>query len=621
MDRNTTIGFLLLGLLLIGYMVYNQRGQKEYQAAQKARRDSIARVSQQKADAVRAKTAALDTAVQQRYDSLQRSSQLGVFAAAGTGATQTLTVENALVQITFSSLGGRPEKVILKQYKAYDGSPLDLMNSHYDQLGLLFYTAANQPVRTNNLQFRLMENTLGADSTRTIAYRLEAGDAAHYLEYRYVLHPGQYMLDFNVKMVGLENVLRPTDKTLSLIWNGQANQQEPDAKVEKNNTQIYYRLQNGEHDYFSLIRTTDKELTEPVQWVSFKQHFFNTSLVADKSFDNLDIKGKLAGDSSAYIAQADFRMQIPYTPAAEFEFPMHIYYGPNDYYILKSYHRDLEEVIPLGYGLYTFAKYINKWLLLPVFLFLGKIFGSWGITIIFLTIVIRLLISPLTYKSYLSQAKMKVLKPELDALKEKYKDDQQKFGMEQMKLFRSTGVSPLGGCLPMVLQIPIFFSLYMLFQSTIEVRQQSFLWVKDLSIYDAVLHLPFRIPLYGDHVSLLTLLMTLTSLFMAFYNKNMTGMGGAGQDNPALKYMPYIMPVFFLGFFNSMAAALTLYYLISNLITIAIQWVIQTYIIDEDKIHRQIQENKKKGPQKSKWMQRLEQAQQQKQTLTQQRKK
>lgn len=625
MDRNTILGFLLMGALLLGYMFYNQKSQVEYEKVQKARRDSIALVEKARADSLNALAAKTDTVQQQHYDSLQRNSQLGVFAAA-TGNTVTTTVENDLMKITFSSLGGRPQQVELKNYKTYNKDPLLLMDENYDRMGLQLYTADNQSIQTADLQFKLVKNELQPDSTREVVYRLDAGDPARYLEYQYIIHPREYMVDFNIHMNGLQGVLRPADKSLTLFWRRQENQQESDVSVEQRNTQVYYRMGNQEQDYFSLVRTQEKDLSQPVEWISFKQQFFNTSIIANngKAFASADMQVKNAPDSASYMARGDFRLAIPYASEADFQFPMRMYFGPNDYYVLKTYGLGLESVIPLGYGIYTFAKYVNRWLFLPLFVFLGKLIGNWGIVIIFMTIVIRLLISPLTYKSYLSQAKMKVLKPELDELRAKYKDDQQKFGMEQMKLFRATGVSPLGGCLPMVLQIPIFFSLYSLFQSTIEVRQQSFLWVKDLSIYDSVLHLPFSIPLYGDHVSLLTLLMTLTSLFMAFYNKNMTGMGGmggaGGQDNAALKYMPYIMPIFFLGFFNKMAAALTLYYLVSNLITILIQWVIQTYIIDEKKIHQQLQENKKKTPQKSKWVQRMEQVQKQ-QAMAQQRKK
>ncbi|MGH2644141.1 MAG: membrane protein insertase YidC, partial [Chitinophagaceae bacterium] len=436
----------------------------------------------------------------------------------------------------------------------------------------------------------------------------------------YTIRPEKYMLDFDISAVGMQGIINPSDTSLSLLWHSQADRQEADLEYAKRFTQIYYGVNNDELDYWTLQSHPDKAVNQPVQWLSFKQQFFNQAFIGQKNFSSVSYESQVPKDTSApYIARTNVSFQIPYAPSDNFSFPMQIYYGPNDYYILKAYHVGLENVIPLGYGIYAFAKYINKWLFLPIFVFLGKLFNDkWGIVIIFMTVVIRLLIAPLTYKSYVSQAKMKVLKPELDELKKKFKGDQQKLGVEQMKLYRQVGVSPLGGCLPMALQLPIFAGLYCLFESCIQVRGQSFLWIHDLSTYDSIARLPFTIPFYGNHVSLLTLLMTITSLILALFNKNMTS-AAAGQDNPMIKYMPYLMPIFFLAFFNQMAAALTLYYFISNLITIIIQFVIMHYIIDEKKLHAQMQEAKKKTPQRSKLMQRIEQAQKQQQSMTQQR--
>jgi YidC/Oxa1 family membrane protein insertase len=623
-DKNSTIGFIILGALLLGYIFYNQRQEEAYLKVKKAREDSIALVHQREADSLGVSVPAgqTDSAAPAAAPPVAQDSVInhsGVFASAP-GSGQLTTVETDLLRISFSSQGGRPAKVELKKFKAYTGGPLMLQDASYNNLGLQFMTTDNRLVNTASLNFTLTKDDLLADSSREVQYRLYAGSQDKYLQYTYVLHPGKYMLDFKIQAVGLGGVIRPTDGKISMLWHSQADQQERDSTLEQRYTQIYYGVNNDELDYFTLERTPDKKVDQPIQWLSFKQQFFNQAFVADKdNFTNVSYESKVPKDSGGYIARTRVTFGIPYSPSADFSFPMRIYYGPNNYYILKAYHIGLENVIPLGYGLYAFAKYINKWLFLPLFVFLGKLFGgNWGIVIIFMTVVIRLLIAPLTYKSYVSQAKMKALKPELDELKKKYKGDQQKFGMEQMKLYRQVGVSPLGGCMPMLLQLPIFAGLYCLFESCIQVRGESFLWVKDLSIYDSIAQLPFKIPFYGDHVSLLTLLMTATSLVLAVFNKSMTA-GAAGQDNPMIKYMPYIMPIFFLGFFNSMAAALTLYYFISNLITIIIQWVIMNYIIDEKKLHAQMEEHKKKAPQKSKLMQRIEQAQKQQQAMAQQK--
>ncbi len=636
-DKNTLIGFVILGALLIGYIFYNQKSEEAYRKAKKAKEDSIALVQQKVADSLGvsagAKTdslqatdslAAVKNKVATGTDTLLQSSgaeKYGVFGAASSAPEKTVAVDNGLFKIIFTTKGARPRQVVLHDFKSYDDSTLKLVSGPYNDLNLQFLTTNQKLINTSDLNFDLVSNKRLPDSTRQLQYRLYAGSKDRYLQYTYLIHPDQYMLNFDIQAVGLQGLIAPSNGALKLHWNVQADQQEKDAEIEKRYTQVYYGVNNDELDYWTLERHPDKNLDQKIQWLSFKQQFFNRTLISKKDFSAVSYKSEVSKeeDSLGYIARMDATFDLPYTPSDHFSFPMRMYFGPNDYYILKSYHLGLENVVPLGYGIYTFAKYINKWLFLPLFVFLGKLFGGhWGIVIIFMTIVIRLLISPLTYKSYLSQAKMKALKPELDELKKKYKGDQQKFGMAQMNLYRQVGVSPLGGCLPMLLQLPIFAGLYCLFQSAIQVRHQSFLWINDLSRYDSILHLPFHIPLYGDHVSLLTILMTVTSLFMTLYNTNMTSMS-AGQDNPMMKYMPYMMPIFFLGFFNSMAAALTLYYFISNLITLIIQLVIQKFIIDDEKIHAELQAKKKQKPQKSKLMQRMEDIQKQQQAATRQR--
>lgn len=628
MDKSSTLGFIILGALLLGYIYYNQRSEEAYMASKKAREDSIALVHQREADSLGVSVPAVsDTtangapaavaAAAIPQDSNAVIGKLGVFASAASGAVKMTTIENDLLRVTFDSKGGRPAKVQLKTFKSYTGGPLLLRDAPYNNLSLQFMTTDHHLINTSDLNFQLVKNEQLGDSSHQIQYRLYAANQQQYLQYTYVLHRGKYMMDFKVEAFGLEGIISPTDGNIFMLWHSQANQQEQDSSLEKRYTQMHYGVNNEELDYFTLERTPNKKIGQQIQWLSFKQQFFNQSIIADRNFSDVSYESQVPKDSGTYIARTSVKFSIPYATSSAFSFPMQIYYGPNDYYILKAYHIGLENNIQLGYGLYAFAKYINKWLFLPLFVFLGKLFGgNWGIVIVFMTVVIRLLIAPLTYKSYVSQAKMKALKPELDELKAKFKGDQQKFGMEQMKLYRQVGVSPLGGCMPMLLQLPIFAGLYCLFESCIQVRGQSFLWVKDLSMYDSIAHLPFKIPFYGDHVSLLTLLMTITSLVLALFNKNMTS-AAAGQDNPMIKYMPYMMPIFFLGFFNSMAAALTLYYFISNLITIIIQWVIMNYIIDEKKLHAQMQEHKKKAPQKSKLMQRIEQAQKQQQSMAQ----
>ncbi|MCL6523160.1 MAG: membrane protein insertase YidC [Thermoflavifilum sp.] len=606
MDRNSVIGFILLSLLVVGYLYYNQQAQEKY-ARFKAEQDSL----------TRAATAVVPDSSLHHPESLSHASDslAGILPTqASQGVEQLDTIDNGVLQIVFTNKGGIPQQVILKHYQTYTGKPLLLKGNPYDKLAFNIPAINALPLQTDAYYFQLDSLQQLPDHSYQISYRLPLSSPNQYLEYHYFIRPQDYRIDWQVKLVGLNQFIPASDQHIDLLWQAQANHQERDVEIERRDLQVYFKESTGDHsniDYFSLIKTQQKQFDRPLQWISLREEFFNVSII---NRSGTFVRGKIQGELSKQpdiVGQTQSSLQLAYPHQPIVTYDLQLLYGPNDYALLKSYHIGIENIIPLGYGIYAFVKYINKWIILPVFLLLGKWIGNWGIVIILLTIVIRILISPLTYKSYLSQAKMKVLKPELDELRRKYKDDQQKFAMEQMKLFRTAGVSPLGGCVPALLQIPIFFALYSLFMSAIQLRQQHFLWVKDLSTYDSILNLPFKIPLYGDHVSLLTLLMTITSLIMAIYNKNNMAAAGStgGQEMAFMKYMPFILPIFFLGFFNSLAAGLTLYYLASNIITILIQLVIQHYIIDEEKIHLQIQENKKKPIKASRWQQRLEEIQ------------
>ncbi|MBX5439205.1 MAG: membrane protein insertase YidC [Thermoflavifilum sp.] len=567
MDRNSVIGFILLSLLVVGYLYYNQQAQEKYLRF-KAQQDSLA-----KAQA----TVPADSLSHLTDTTASQADSLAAWPAiAHQGVERLDTINNGVLQIVFSSKGAVPKQVILNHYQTYTGKPLMLKGNPYDQLSLLIPATNAVPLQTSALYFQLDTIQQLADHDYLIRYRLPLNSSHQYLEYEYRIHPNDYRIDWQIRLVGMDQYIPAADQQIQLLWQVQANHQEKDITVERRDLQLYFKASVNGHsdiDYFSFIKTQQKDFNQPLQWISLREEFFNVSIIhTNGTFAGGEVQGQLPEHEADIVGQMQAVLKLPYTHQSEVSYHLQLLYSPNDYALLKSYHIGIENIIPLGYGIYAFVKYINKWIILPVFLLLGKWIGDWGIVIILLTIVIRLLISPLTYKSYLSQAKMKVLKPELDELRKKYKDDQQKFAMEQMKLFRMAGVSPLGGCVPALLQIPIFFALYSLFMSAIQLRQQHFLWVKDLSTYDSILNLPFKIPLYGDHVSLLTLLMTLTSLVMAFYNKNnMAAAGNAGgQEMAFMKYMPFILPIFFLGFFNSLAAGLTLYYLVSNIITILV---------------------------------------------------
>ncbi|WP_295122461.1 membrane protein insertase YidC [uncultured Chitinophaga sp.] len=617
MDRNSIIGFLLLGALLVGYIVYNNKSQVA-SMKEKARQDSIANLNKPKEEKIKK-----DSTGNVVADSAALAADYGTLAGAATGSEQVQVLENDLVRIELTNKGGQPKLVRVltfksqgktgdkatKKFLSSDGQPLDLQAGAFNRISLQL-PVNGKPVNTADLYFAGSEVQKNADGSQVVTYRLNTGNPGQYLEYIYTLQKDSYVVNFNVHAVGMQNMI--PGNTIALQWNSRATKQEHDMTSERMNNQMHYRLGNKDHDYFTLQNKSQEKL-EKIQWLSFKQQFFNVTFIAKKdNFASADITTSVP-QSPNIVGQQMTTLQLPYDHSANYNFPIDIYYGPNHYKTLKSFDNNLESIIPLGSGIFAFVKYVNKWIIIPVFNFLSGFIGNYGLIILLLTIFIRLLIAPFTYQSYVSQAKMKVLKPELDELRAKHKDDQQAFGMEQMKLFRSAGVSPLGGCLPALLQLPILVAMYSFFPSSIELRQESFMWAKDLSTYDSIFNFGFEIPFYGNHVSLFTLLMTVSSLFLAFYNRGMTD-----QSNPVMKYMPYVFPVMLLGIFNKLAAALTFYYFLSNVISIILQFVIQKFIINHDKIHAQIEENKKKPKTQSKWQEKLSEMQKRQQDMQKQ---
>mgnify|MGYP000969672395 CR=1 FL=1 len=579
MDKNTVIGFGLLMLMLIGYIFYNQNGQTQLQKQHIA--DSIAKV----------KLAPIPTNSSKDTTVIAGKNQLDSNATAVEMPEVLSTIENDDIIITFTNKGAFATKAELKKFKTYDHKPLILFEGANNVVDYGYKSAFGGIVHSKTQSFK------GELSTDKKAISFVSND----MVLTYKLEPKGYMLSVQAKLSGCDR-----SQNISMQWKSQSLLTEKDVESQKLYTQICYNLEKEGYDYFTIKEKKTHDLKESVKWLSFKQHYFNTTLITDSPMI-LSAKVHVApseADTALHLL-SDFDANMVVAPRDVISYKMFL--GPNDYKLLKSYGKDLEEIIPLSYGIFGFVKYINIWLILPIFNFLAKVVSSYGMVILFLTIIIRLLMSPFTYKSYVSSAKMKALKPELDELREKLGDDKQAFGVEQMKLYRQAGVNPLGGCLPALLQLPVFFALLSFFPHAIELRQSKFLWAKDLSTYDSILNLPFTIPFYGDHVSLFTIGFVVTSLILALYSMNMT----ADQSNPMMKYLPFIMPVMFLGIFNKLPASLTFYYFVSNVITIALQFVIQNYIIDPEKIHAQIQAKKKEPAKENKLMARMAEMQKQ----------
>jgi len=406
-------------------------------------------------------------------------------------------------------------------------------------------------------------------------------------------------------MEGADKLL--TQGNLNLTWQYKALQQESDISFEKQNTQVGYMM-DGDFDYHTIGRRSSKDFDKPVKWIGVRQRFFNTFLVAKNNFSSGRMEWIIPPDTAKTVLQsiANMRMQLAVDRSASV--PFSILYGPADFKMLKQHDMNFEKLINLGQGAYAFVRPLNRFIVIPVFDFIKSFTVSMGLAIALLTIFIRTITSPLMYPGYKTSAQMKVLRPDLAKLKEKF-PEQQQYAMEQMKFTREAGVNQFAGCLPALVQIPIFFSLYSFFNSNVSFRGQSFLWAKDLSAFDDVIKFGVNIPLLGSHLSLFTITAVITSFLISLYSMS-TAMS-PDQSNPVMKYMPYIFPFFLLFIFNRLPSALTWYYTVSNVITLILQFIIQNYIIDHDKILSKIEENRKKPKTKSKWQERMEQMQEQ----------
>lgn len=596
-DKNTVIGFVLMGILFVGYFWFTNKQQQAILAEKQRQEDSIAKIKITIPPVTDPALAVMDSI---RRDSVNRVAMAGNFQNAATGSEQLSVVENELIKITFTNKGAQPKSIELKKYRSYDSANVTLAGTEYDAISYTINTAANQSASTGNLFFSPGTVVKNPDGSQTITFNLPSSGGQS-LAHQFVVKPNNYMVDWYIQINGTNQLL--TGNTINLNWKIQARKQQDDIEYERTQSRICF-VQDGDYDYENAATGATESFSQPLSWLSVKQQFFNTTLIAKNNFSSGEVSVTVPSDTSNIVGKADanLKLQVPSTASATI--PLSIYYGPNEFEALKQYGLRMESIVDLGSGIFSFVKYINRYIIIPVFDFFDSFIGSYGWVIALLTIFIRLVTSPLTYTSYLSGAKMKVMRPELDELKKKYGDDQQGFAMEQMKLFREAGVNPLGGCIPALLQIPIFFALYSFFNSEIKLRGESFLWAKDLSSYDVFVHLPFSVPFgFGDHISLFTLTAVITSFLISIYNMSMT----PDQGNPVMKYMPYFFPFILLFIFNRLPSALTWYYTVSNVITLILQFVIQNYIINHDKILAKIEETRKKPKTKSKWQLRYDQ--------------
>jgi len=606
-DRNTVIGFLLLAVLFIGFFVFTSKQQNEA-AAKQARQDSIANANKPKPNPADVKK---DSTQSHINDSIDFVAKQGPFTKSATGTEELTTVKTDLFTVVFTNKGGQPKSVELNKFKSMDSGQVKLAATKFDRISYKFKTGGG-PGESSDFYFSPGVVTTNADNSTTVSFSLQDSMGTSPIVHQFVVRPGDYMIDFNILVKGKEKLF--DDTTMNLNWQYAAAQQESDISFEKQNTQVGY-VEDGEFDYHTVGRRSDVNFSSPVKWVGVRQRFFNGFLIAKNTFSSGKMEWVVPPDEEKSIARVTTNMRVPVVGSGEVN--LQLFYGPADNNTLKKYDLKLSKLINLGQGMYAFVSPLNRYVFFPVWNFFKGFVSNFGIVIALLTLFIRLLISPLTYKSYLSGAKMKALRPEIAKLKAKYGDDQQAMSMEQMKLFREAGVNPLGGCIPALFQIPIFFALYSFFNANVDLRGADFLWAKDLSAFDDVIKFGVHVPLLGSHLSLFTITAVLTSLAISLYSMSMT----PDQSNPVLKYMPYIFPVFLLFIFNRLPSALTWYYTVSNIITLVLQYVIQNYIIDHDKILVKIEENRRKPKTKSKWQERLEQMQEQQKKLKEMKEK
>ncbi len=609
MDRNSVIGLSLIMIIMVGYFFLTQDNIDEIDA--KRKRDSIAHVQTNALDTA-AKTAvaiATDKTVGNdttTFDSAKLSQPQGIFGQFATGEEELITIENDLIKVKLSTKGGHPYSVELKKYKrAPQGGdttkkPLLLFEGNEANFNISFILKDGTTDSTRRLFFTPSAKNVTVKKDSGVIKLKVALDENTYLEQVYWLKPNSYELGYTLNMKGMDKVLSPNHRFMQIDWRVTMPLQEPSLKSEKENSSIYYAGLDYEVDNISPTSYEEEKPAGGVRWVSFKQKFFNSTFtcLTNEGFTGTSLITE-ENASPNYVKTAYASSIISTSFLAEESIPMKFYFGPNIYQDLKEIGGGMDKLVNMGWGVFG---WINKGMISPLFKYLNKLTGNFGLIILIMTLIIKALLFGLVYKSYLSSAKMRILKPEIDELKAKHGDNAQKFQQDQMALFKKAGVSPLGGCLPLLIQMPFLIALFQFFPSAIELRQQSFLWATDLSSFDSIWtfgEVPLISTIYGDHVSLFTLLMTVSTLIYTLLNNQLTG--ATGQ----MKYIGYIMPIFFLGFFNNYAAGLTYYYFLTNIISIGQQFLIRSFV-DDDALHRKIQENKKKPVKKSGFQKRLE---------------
>lgn len=635
MNKDTTIGFILIALILIGYSIWMTPSKEEI-ADKQRRQDSITQVRQQQRiiDSLRFASEIQQAEAEIVIDSVIASEdgllstdfvalqdRFGFFASSAVGENNDLVVGNEVFKLTLASKGGYVKQVELKNYTTWDTLPLIIFDPNTAMLDLSFFSR-NRSINTKDLFFKPFVNgkpfndsslEIGTSDSLLLGMRLFAdgenaqSDAQKYIEFEYVIRPDKYMVGFNLNIVGMEKIIASNTSFINIDWEVDLLQQE--RSIDRfNGSTIYFKHLTDDVDYLSETKNDEKSIKTRVKWVSFKQRFFTSTIIAGDYFENANMRtfDKERQGHPRYLKSMSASIDLPVNLGADQKIPMSFYFGPNSFKELRAYNIDLERQIPLGWGFFLLA-WINIYLVIPIFNVLGSYGWNYGIVILVLTLILKFFLFPIAYKTYQSSAKMRVLKPEVDEITAKYPKSEDAMKKQQaiMSLYKRAGANPMSGCVPMLLQMPILIAMFRFFPSSIELRQKPFLWATDLSSYDSIFNLPFEIPFYGSHVSLFTLLMTVSTIMYTHLNNQM--MGSQSTQLPGMKTMMYLMPIMFLGLFNNYASGLSYYYLLANLITFGQMFVFR-YAINEEKLRAKMEANKKKPVKKSAFQKRLEDA-------------
>ena len=598
MDKTARTGLLLIGLLLLVYFFVTNPTRKDVENYN-TKKDSLAAVNQ-KTDSLNKIAPEVIKASEQSSSRVQdslKALQLGAFGKLAEGVNDECILENDVLKIILNTKGGNIRSVQLKKFRRADSTDLILLESGFNKFNISFPTKQAQTINTSDLYYT-PSTKQGESITLTASI-----DANTSLKQSYSLKPGSYVVGYDLKFDGMNSII--SSQSLQVDWSARIPKQEKALTQEMQTTTIWYKIPDKDADYLSESSESTEDFPYDLKWIAFKQNFFNSTLIAENSFTTSKLTVKHI-DLGNYVKELSTTAYLPFNVGqTNNDYAMKFYFGPNDYNILKTNDLGMEKMVKVGWGIFG---WVNMFITIPIFEFLSKFISNFGIIILLLTLIIKLALFPMVYGSYKSMAKMKVLKPDIDQLNEKFKDDLQRRQQETMKLYKRAGVSPLGGCLPMLLQLPFLMSMFQFFPSCIDLRQQGFLWCDDLSTYDSIWTFGTNIPFYGDHVSLWTILMTLVTLAMTFWSNQFS------TQPKEYKWIGYIMPVIFLGIFNNYSAGFSYYSTIATAMTLG-QQLIARQLVDDNKLLAKIEENRKRpeSQTESAFQRRLDEAMKQQQ--------